>query len=448
MRKGFVFDLNKCVGCEACVVACQIENRAFQHGPWRSITTYNEFKHPALPLFHFSLACNHCDAPLCMTGCPANAFSIDPIHHTVDHNPDNCIGCRYCTWTCPYDAPKYFAANGTIEKCTMCKERIVAGGVPNCVNLCPTGALEFNDIDTKAAIDIPGFADKGIWPAIKFIPLRKKERPLGLSESLTESEHALFQKTRQMDPMKSTLKTEWPLIAFTLVAAFLCAVAAASLVNAPFLDPVAFIVLALGGMIVSALHLGKPLKAWRAVLNVRSSWLSREIVFYALFIAFFGTSRLISLPESFGLIGTFFGFAALVSIDMVYATVEGRSVPVGKGGSAILTGLLFFAVLAQLPIFTVAILVGYGVRYARELPNVRSRSLFRSIASAVRIAAGFVLPLVLISIHAEVWPLVISILIGETINRAEFYVDLDISSPRKQIERAVSLQLTSLMMEG
>ncbi len=441
MRKGFIFDLNKCVGCEACVVACQIENPESQSESWRSISTFNSFQHPALPLFHFSLACNHCDEPLCLTGCPTNAFSMDPIHHTVDHNRDRCIGCRYCTWTCPYDAPKYVTARGTIEKCTLCKERIVEGQKPNCSNLCPTGALAFGEIETRVATDVPGFTDKGIWPGIKIIPLRKSEPPFTASRSVTENEKVLFHQAQFKDESKSTLKSEWPLVLFTLLVAFLFAVSAAALLGAPLLDPVTYIALAVGGLIVSTMHLGKPLNAWRALLNVRSSWLSREIAAYSLFLCLSGVYLLVSPTRSIGFLSMILGLATLVSIDMVYATVERKSTPFEKSGSVVITGILLFAVLAQISLLFIAILVGNCLVYIRGLLKTRRRNLPRILASAVRIAAGFVLPLLFLSVQGDMWFVAMFVLIGESINRAEFYLDLDIVMPRRQIERDMLKEL-------
>ncbi|HAN79033.1 MAG TPA: 4Fe-4S ferredoxin, partial [Bacteroidales bacterium] len=75
MQYSFVFDTNKCVGCHACAVACSIENGGKAQINWREIQTYNRIKHPDLPLFHFSLACNHCEEAPCMKACPALAYS-------------------------------------------------------------------------------------------------------------------------------------------------------------------------------------------------------------------------------------------------------------------------------------------------------------------------------------------------------------------------------------
>ena len=441
MRTGFIFDLNKCVGCEACVVACQIENHGQQSGPWRSVSTFNSFQHPSLLLFHFSLACNHCDEPSCLTGCPTNAFSMDPMYHTVDHNQDLCIGCGYCTWTCPYDAPKYITAKGIIEKCTLCKERIVEGQKPNCANLCPTGALDFGEIESKGATNILGFTDKGIWPGIKIIPLRKQGPPLTAPHSLCDTESFLFKQTMYGGERKSGLKKEWPLALFTFLAAFLFGVVGAALVNAPLLDPITYFALAVGGMIVSILHLGKPVKAWRALLNVRSSWLSREIVAYSLFLAVSGLFLLVWPTTVLGILSMFLGLATLVSIDMVYATVDRRSILLQKSGSIVLTGILFFAVLAQVPILLIVMLVGNGVVYIRELLITRRRNLRRLFVSSVRIVVGLILPLILLGVHGNFFLLAMFVLVGEGINRAEFYLDLDIVTPQRQIETDLSMKL-------
>ena len=447
MRTGFLFDLNKCVGCEACVVACQIENHGQQSEPWRSISTFNSFQHPALPLFHFSLACNHCEDPSCLTSCPANAFTMDPIYHTVDHNQDLCIGCGYCTWTCPYDAPKYITAKGTIEKCTLCKERIVDGQKPNCASLCPTGALDFDEIESKEATDALGFMDMGIWPGIKIIPLRKQGPPLTAPHSLNETESFHFKQTMNGGERKSALKTEWPLALFTFLAAFLFGVVGAALVNAPLLDPTTCFALAVGGMIASILHLGKPLKAWRALLNVRSSWLSREIVAYSLFLAASGLFLLVWPTKALGILSMLLGLATLVSIDMVYAIADRRLIILDKSGSVLVTGILFYAVLAETPILMFVMLMGYGVVYIRELLTTGRRTLQRQFVSGVRIAVGFILPLILLGVHGNFYLLAMFVLIGEGINRAEFYLDLDFVTPPRQIEGDLLKKLALPVME-
>jgi Fe-S-cluster-containing dehydrogenase component len=447
MRTGFIFDLNKCVGCEACVVACQIENHAVQTEPWRSVNTFNTFRHPSLPLFSMSLACNHCDDPLCLSGCPANAYQVDPVYHTVDHNSERCIGCRYCTWMCPYDAPKYAGFKGTVEKCTLCKERIVAGGLPNCASLCPTGALEYGEVDNHTEVDIPGFTDKGIWPAIRIIPLRRKGPPLHTASALSSDEQALFKGMAAKTTRKSSLKSEWPLIAFTVIAAFLVAAVSASLFGDPTLSPMGFMAVAVAGVIVSALHLGKPHRAWRALLNVRSSWLSREIALFSLFVILSGATLTLPLPMPFMAVSVLIGVAALIAIDMVYAVVEGFSLPSVRSGSVLMTGLLFFAVLVQSTFLAAALLILSCAIYLRGCLT-SGRYGGRLLVSAARIAVGYLLPLLLLFTQENSWTLALCVATGEVINRAEFYLDLDIITPGRQIQKDVQRGLALPAMEN
>ncbi|MCK7530945.1 MAG: 4Fe-4S dicluster domain-containing protein [Marinilabiliales bacterium] len=140
MRRGFVFDAGLCVSCKACSAACILEN-GLQPGT-REIFTWNDHALPLLGVMSLSLACNHCEEPSCAEGCPASAYTIDS-DGVVIHHPDRCMGCGYCTWRCPYGAPKINEARGYIEKCHLCHERVAEGVEPACVTACPTGALKF-----------------------------------------------------------------------------------------------------------------------------------------------------------------------------------------------------------------------------------------------------------------------------------------------------------------
>jgi DMSO reductase anchor subunit len=208
-----------------------------------------------------------------------------------------------------------------------------------------------------------------------------------------------------------------------------------------------YIALALGSVVVSIVHLGKPLRAWRALANIHTSWLSREIVAFTLFLGGSGLFLLVWPTMSLGILSMLLGLATLFSIDMVYTMVDRRLIILEKSGSVVVTGILLFAVLAQLPLLSIVMLVGNGVVYIRELLTNRRKNLQRLFVSSVRIAVGFILPLILLGVNGNFLFLVMFVLIGEGINRAEFYLDLDIVTPQRQLDRDFLKELSLRVME-
>lgn len=92
------------------------------------------------------MSCNHCDDPQCLKVCPADTYTkrADGI---VIQDHDKCIGCQMCIMACPYNAPVYDPVEGKTSKCNMCADRIDEGLKPRCVESCPTGAIEFGEIE-------------------------------------------------------------------------------------------------------------------------------------------------------------------------------------------------------------------------------------------------------------------------------------------------------------
>ena len=107
VQRGFLLDLNRCTGCSACELACSTENALGWGRSWRRVMTFNEDRLPGLPSFHLSLACNHCAKAPCVEQCPARAIGRDDPAGTIQIDPDRCIGCRYCSWVCPFDATRF-----------------------------------------------------------------------------------------------------------------------------------------------------------------------------------------------------------------------------------------------------------------------------------------------------------------------------------------------------
>lgn len=141
MKVIFDLDMDKCVSCGACAVACMDQNDiAPEKGetPFRWVGTLE----PALgngKFFWLSVSCMHCDDAPCIPACPVCCISKDEKGLTVYDNT-LCIGCHSCAMACPYGAPTY-RANGKMEKCNGCSIRQQYGYEPACVRVCPTGAL-------------------------------------------------------------------------------------------------------------------------------------------------------------------------------------------------------------------------------------------------------------------------------------------------------------------
>src|SRR5262249_7103732 len=95
-------------------------------------------------------ACHHCVDPACMNGCPVSAYEKDPVTGIVRHLDDLCIGCQYCTLTCPYDVPQYSERWGIVRKCDMCTGRLQAGEPTACVRACPNEAISIQVVDTAS----------------------------------------------------------------------------------------------------------------------------------------------------------------------------------------------------------------------------------------------------------------------------------------------------------
>ncbi len=145
MRRVMVVDTRRCVGCEACVLACKNENAVpdGQYRDWVVQEMRGEF--PLLELSIQSQRCNHCaDAP-CVANCPVGS-SYYRWDGTVQIDRDKCTGCRACIASCPYGA-RYVHPAGYVDKCTLCVHRTDRGLGTACQTVCPTDAIAVGDAD-------------------------------------------------------------------------------------------------------------------------------------------------------------------------------------------------------------------------------------------------------------------------------------------------------------
>ena len=119
--------MGKCIGCKCCVVACNEQNGNPAAINWRRVGEIEGGLFPNATRSYLSMGCNHCLEPTCLSGCPVDAYTKDPVTGIVRHSADACIGCQYCTWNCSYGVPQYNPERGVVGKCDMCHGRLRAG---------------------------------------------------------------------------------------------------------------------------------------------------------------------------------------------------------------------------------------------------------------------------------------------------------------------------------
>jgi formate dehydrogenase iron-sulfur subunit len=284
----FEVDLDRCSGCKACVTACHSLNGLDENETWRDVGLLIGGTSTLPVMQHVTAACHHCLEPACLAACPVNAYEKDPLTGIVKHLDDQCFGCQYCTLACPYDVPKYHAAKGIVRKCDMCSSRLAVGEAPACVQACPHQAISIKVIDvrqmiedTEAANFLPAAPDPHIT-----LPTTTYRTARPFPRNLLPADY--FRVDRQ--------HTHWPLVVMLvltqlsvgafIVGQILDAALEARLVTAvrPLLaaNALGFGLLAL---VASVFHLGRPQYAFRAVLGLAHSWLSREIVGFGIFTA-------------------------------------------------------------------------------------------------------------------------------------------------------------------
>lgn len=143
-RYAMTIDLTTCVACDACVVACKMENNAPDGyaRDWTVQVIQNHFPNFVAELY--SNRCQHCENAPCVSACPTEASYIKD--GLVLINRDLCVGCEHCVAACPYGA-RYLHPDGFVDKCTFCDHRLGTGKDPACVEICPTYSLTFGDLD-------------------------------------------------------------------------------------------------------------------------------------------------------------------------------------------------------------------------------------------------------------------------------------------------------------
>jgi DMSO reductase iron-sulfur subunit len=359
-QHGFYFNADNCIACHACESACSEKNNLDPHLAFRAVGYVEGGSYPDYQRMNISMACNHCDDPVCLKGCPTRAYTKFAEYGAVLQDPDICFGCGYCTWVCPYNAPQLDPIQGNVEKCNMCVDRLEVGLKPACVSACLAGALEFGVIETtpknrdQLETQIPGFPTPDIThPNIRFqqtneLP-REMTRPDSMPISYERDEKAGGQykskvhitKTDRQWNLRQLSSRENPLVLFTLLTQaavgifmvlFLASwfgLAGISSATHPLLYSVTLFGAAAVQVIalaLSAMHLGKPHRFYRGFNNLRYSPVSREAAGIVVFLNLLGAYAVLDLAPAlfpqlvsmvpaalFNTTHTYLGWGALIS---------------------------------------------------------------------------------------------------------------------------------------
>ncbi|MDR3316123.1 MAG: 4Fe-4S dicluster domain-containing protein [Coriobacteriales bacterium] len=155
-RYAIVTDLDRCVGCLACSVACKIVNtvpigqfwnKTLRIGPNPKAEGGNW---PDIELYYLTVQCQHCDVPQCVEVCPTGA-SHKLSDGSVQIDKQKCIGCQFCVMACPYNVRYLNEEQKVVEKCTLCEQMLADGGVPQCVSQCGGRARYFGDLEDASS---------------------------------------------------------------------------------------------------------------------------------------------------------------------------------------------------------------------------------------------------------------------------------------------------------
>jgi anaerobic dimethyl sulfoxide reductase subunit B (iron-sulfur subunit) len=469
----FFFDSAACTGCKACQVACKDKNHLPLGVLWRRVyevtaggwSRRGDAWTSTVFAYHLSMACNHCVHPKCAGVCPTDAFSVRP-DGIVLIDAARCIGCKYCSWACPYGALQYDPFQGVMTKCNLCLDELEAGTLPACVAACPMRVLDLAGPDESGKRGIPYRAvypmpDSRTEPRF-FVRPHPAAGGKDLAPTLVNRE--------EIAPRKASWsgREDSPLVAFTLLVQMAVGALWASLWILHPLEVLSgqvsyrlipLLVLGLIGLLLllagvaSFAHLGRKRNAWRTLTHLRKSWLSREILLYLLFGSGWvatiiqalqgGNSFVLGWATSLVGLGLVFSMAQVYMLRTVprwnsWRTLAGFLISSALLGQAAMVAVLIDAAsttgldlslptlaLIELPIalflLTQASLTLSSVPWELGTGRVRTGLLLAAIAASasVVLAPGTLRPVISLVVFALA-------LVEECLGRSQFYASRNI----------------------
>lgn len=415
MNKEFIYNHNLCVNCGACSAACVLANN-WNTRP-RNIYEYNSDLSVKSALVNLSLACNHCQTAPCIEGCPSSALYRDTDTNAVLINDLNCIGCKFCQWNCPYDAPKFSNISRTIEKCHMCHSLISSGEDPVCTSACPTGALSFGDqIAVQTEDKFPWFPEKNTDPAVSFVG---NKQPAAL-EIIPEGKFGTYKSDDTARSRK--ISDDWSLITFTFLVLLLVSKCASSLINGIYPEATFVLTSILLAASVSLFHLGKPLRAYKSVFNLKKSPLSKEILLFLIFSLSTVLAKFTHIPALL-IVSSVIGLLLLIVIDSVYLFSDKRLSVLTHSGQTFLSGLMIISFLSgyRIPFSFIALLKFCSIIY--KFLSFSPKGIQFAVRF-IRLAFLFITVISLTSGLSDNNRVILLIfLTGELIDRIVFYID-------------------------
>jgi phenylacetyl-CoA:acceptor oxidoreductase subunit 1 len=329
-RWGMVIDINRCVGCQTCTIACKHANDTLPGVQWRRVIDVETGTFPDVERLFLVTGCQHCAEPPCVPVCPTGA-TTQRADGLVVQDYDICIGCAYCAVACPYQARtiaheqlwyygretvqeqavKHEERLGVAQKCSFCKERVDDGlargltpgvdpeATPACSAACIAQAIHFGDFkDPQSNVSAlvrehPNFqlnAELGTDPQIKYlyttpaVPGRSAGAAEADEERLSDPSNPLVGRLQTFWDWRAAMNWIFGGISSGLaVAAWLASVAGIVPLERVAAAQLGAAVLMAMGLFFVFLKIGRKLRFWRGISRPQTSWMTREIYAVALF---------------------------------------------------------------------------------------------------------------------------------------------------------------------